>query len=339
MGVIEAIDQAILRDHPPEEPRSYIGGSSAGKACSRELWQSFRWAVQIEFGARMHRLFQRGHNEEASFVKYLRDAGITIVEFDGKGEQFAVKFAYGHGGGHLDGAMNNVPGHPGWHVAEFKTASSTSFVGTEKKGCKVDKPVHWAQMQIYMHLTGMPQASYLVVNKNNDALFYEHISYDAEAAERLIAKAEYIVTSDGPPEKISNEPSAKACKYCDFKELCHYDATPQTNCRTCAFSTSEVDGDGRWSCQKHKRDISTQEQRQACDDHRFIPDLLGNWAEKSGRVQDGNVPYKNLRTGAEFINGDGGYSSREISAVQDIKFIGSAETDALKEKMNARVIG
>jgi len=316
-----------------------MGGSSIGKACDRELWLSFRWAVQVTFRAQMLRLFQRGHNEEASFVKYLRDAGMTIVEFDENGKQFSVKFAWGHGGGHLDGAMDNVPGHPGWHVAEFKTANDSSFNSTKKKGCRDDKPVHWAQMQIYMHLTGMTQASYLVVNKNNDALFYEHVPCDADEAERLIAKAEYIVTSDGPPEKISSQPSAFVCKFCDFKELCHFDATPKTNCRTCAFSTPEVDGDGRWSCEKHQKDITTQEQRQACDDHRFIPELLHNWAEKNGRVQDGNVPYKNLRTGAEFINGDAGYSSREITAAQDIKFIGAAETDAIKAKMDARVIG
>ena len=45
-----------------------------------------------------------------------------------------------------------------WHVVEFKTHSAKSFRELAAKGVAEAKPQHWAQMQVYMHLTGITRA-------------------------------------------------------------------------------------------------------------------------------------------------------------------------------------
>ena len=338
-SVIEAIDAAIAEANPSSAGRVYLGASQLGEECERKLWYSFRWSSLIHFEPRMYRLFQRGHNEEHQINAYLRDAGVDVYEVDQEtGEQFGFKFADGHGGGHMDSALNNLPDLKEWHVGEYKTSGDKPFKTLVAKGVQAAKPVHYAQMQIYMHLSGMRFAAYIVVNKNDDDIYFERVEYEQGEAERLIAKAEYIVQADTPPGKLSEDPSFWKCRFCDYKELCHYDAVPLMNCRTCAHSTAETDGDGRWSCVKHKWDLNIKQQRTGCEDHRYIPPLLANWAELV-ELGDGNPRYKNLRSGNEFVNGDDGYSSAEIAAVQDVKFVGDAAADELKLKMGARVTG
>ena len=338
-ALVEAIDAAIAKANPPNAGRTYLGASQIGDECARKLWYSFHWTALIHFPARILRLFQRGHNEEHQINKYLRDAGIDVYEVDEEtGAQFGFKFAFGHGGGHMDAALNNLPDSKEWHVGEYKTSSTKYFKDMTEKGVEKSKPVHYAQMQLYMHLSGMNQAAYLMVNKDDDDIYFERVPYNKSEAERLIAKAEFIVESATPPTRMSEDSTFWKCRFCDYRELCHYDATPLMNCRTCAHSTAETDGDGRWSCAEHGWDLNTKQQRDGCEDHRYIPDLLGNWAELTD-PGEGNPRYKNLRSGNEFVNGNGGYASAEIAAVQDIKFIGDAAADKLKVKMNATVTG
>jgi len=44
-------------------------------------------------------------------------------------------------------------------------------------------------------------------------------------------------------------------------------------------------------------------------------------------------------TGHEFINGLGGYSSKEISRARDVKAIGDPGVDQFRENFNAEVTG
>ena len=66
---------------------------------------------------------------------------------------------------------------------------AASFAQLLKVGVREHKPQHFAQMQIYMHLTGITRAMYLAVNKDTDDLFVERIEVDRAYAERLIDKA------------------------------------------------------------------------------------------------------------------------------------------------------
>ena len=52
-----------------------------------------------------------------------------------------------------------------------------------------------------------------------------------------------------------------------------------------------------------------------------------------------SVKYKNTLNGKEFINGEPGYSSIEISLAQNVKIIGDGTVDQLKNTFDGRVAG
>src|SRR5574344_3153084 len=54
-------------------PRGYLGASSIGESCTRKLWYKFRFAKKEQIDdARLMRLFNRGHLEEARFIALLK---------------------------------------------------------------------------------------------------------------------------------------------------------------------------------------------------------------------------------------------------------------------------
>lgn len=62
--------------------REHLGASVLGKACSRELWYSFRWVKQTKHKANLYRLWNRGHLEEGRILQWLRGIGCKIDEYD-----------------------------------------------------------------------------------------------------------------------------------------------------------------------------------------------------------------------------------------------------------------
>ena len=337
MTTLEAIDAAIVEANPASLGRTYLGGSQLGEECERKLWYSFYWALGNSFEPRILRLFDRGHREEPALIGYLEAAGIEVKDLDPETkEQFAVSFARGHGGGHFDGIMRGLPEAPDeWHIAEFKTANDKSFRSTKSKGVEIDKPVHFAQMQIYMHLAEIKWAAYIVVNKNDDDLYFERVPYNETAALQLLAKADRIISSNRPLEGISKDPSFFKCKWCDYQPVCQLQKPPAVNCRTCAQVS--VEDDGKWRCAKWKKEVPEDFMRKGCDKHLFNPNLLEDWALPM-EGDDDFIKFVNKKTGAEFVNGLGGYSSAEISATEDVGIIGDPAVDALKEKMDGKLI-
>ena len=341
-STLEAIDEAIAKNNPPSLGRTYLGASQLGEECERKLYYGFRWANFIAFSARILRLFDRGHREEPALNTYLRQAGIQVFDEDEEtGEQFAVRFGWGHGGGHLDSVLRNLPELPDEAVlGEYKTSAKAQHKSLVKNGVEIDKPVHYAQMQLYMHLAKLDHAAYISVNKDNDEIHFELIDYNQNASEQLLKKADRIISSDVPPPRISSDPTFYKCKWCDYQSICHFEETPHANCRTCSFSTAEQDedGDGRWTCAYLDRDINSQEQRKGCEHHLFIPHLLENWAKPLDGDRE-HIDYENLKTGKHFINGVGGYSSKEISACTSVELLGDGNVDLLRKEFNGRIGG
>lgn len=336
---LELVDQTIEGSQASFTGRAHLGGSVVGDECSKKLWFVFRWAANAKHPARILRLFARGAREEFVFNDLLRDAGIQVWEVDeDTGKQWRVEAVGGHLGGSLDGVLRGLVEAPEEvHVSEQKTHNDKSFRNVSSRGVKESKPEHYAQMQVYMHLMGIDWALYQAVNKNDDALYFERVPRDEGFAKSLLKKAERIITSDVPPEGISSDPAFFKCKWCDMSEVCHSTTVPQATCRTCCFATPELDGDARWSCQKHSKDLNFEDQRVGCDDHLFIPALLINWAE--GIDADMNsVRYRNLKTGVEFVNGPGGYKSRELAAAESVELIGDEVIDSLKKEFDAEIV-
>ena len=171
--------------------RSHLGASLIGKDCERALWFDFRWTTRARHAGRLLRLFETGQREEARLVQNLRRIGATVLEVDPEtGRQFRVQAHGGHFGGSLDGVAINLPEAPKtWHVLEFKTHSAKSFNDLVAKRVRDSKPQHFAQMQIYLHLTGITRAMYLAVCKDTDDLYVERIAADPVFAQGLLDKA------------------------------------------------------------------------------------------------------------------------------------------------------
>lgn len=262
--------------------RPHLGASQIGKSCERALWYDFRWATPAQFPGRILRLFETGQLEEARLVKNLRRIGATVLEVDPEtGRQWRVEAHGGHFGGSLDGVSLGLPEAPKtWHVLEFKTHSAKSFRELVAKGVAEAKPQHWAQMQVYMHLTGLARAMYLAVCKDTDDLHVERVHADGDAAERLLAKAARVIHAARPPARISEDPTWFECRFCDHHAVCHGGRTATHTCRSCLHSTPV---EGGWHCARHDRMLSPAGERFPCLQHLFIPDLVPGEVIDAGR--------------------------------------------------------
>lgn len=337
----------LANNADPAPFRGHLGASSIGRECERQLWYAFRGIEHVKHHGRMLRLFERGHNEEPSLVKYLQMAGVTVHDTDADGEQFRYSDIGGHFAGSMDGAGKGFIEAPKtWHVLEFKTSSQKYFNPMVKHGVEKSKPEHFAQMQMYMSWSKMKRAFYLMVNKNDDTLYSERVKYDSSIAKGLTEKARRIITSQNPPAKISEDPSWYKCKFCDFPEACHRDKQPTVTCRTCLHSTPETDGeDGRWSCNFHDiKSLTKPVQTAGCYEHRYIPKLVTFAVAVNASADENYVEYE-LPNGRKFRNGrlvDGGFSSGMMNG-QDLAWLdipeGKRTTDDLVESLKTQYIG
>ena len=311
-NIVAAIDKA-RRDVPTEKRRGHLGASSIGGRCLRQVWYGFRWAYEENHLGRLRRLFDRGHEEEFRFNRYLRLAGFEIRDYAqrlgwhketnsytsmdwdiavpeykkghcidvsndaahislataaGQGpKQWSFKDHRGHFAGSSDGMIRG-PGLPeGWGGLEEKTHSDKSFKSLVKGGVLTSKPVHYVQMQIYMHYFGLTWTLYLAVNKNDDELYAEIVYYKKEVAMFHVDNAKKVVESRLPPMRITDDPSWFECKFCAFREQCHYGVHLEKNCRSCVYA--EAAADGEWYCGMHSSIIP----------HDFIPTGCISWED------------------------------------------------------------
>ncbi|MFM2058423.1 MAG: hypothetical protein RLY71_2808 [Pseudomonadota bacterium] len=290
--------------------RAHLGASLIGHPCARYLWLTFHWVGREAFDGRMLRLFQAGRDFEPRAVAELRAIGCEVHESDeATGQQFRVSAHGGHFGGSLDAAACGLPEAPrAWHVVEFKTHSAKSFKALMADGVEQAKPQHYAQMQVYMGLTGMDRALYLAENKDTSELYSERVPADPVVFAKLMQHAHLIIESPEPPQRIHDDPAWWQCKFCAFHGQCHGQVVPEVNCRTCAHSTPEPDGDARWSCARQAAGnaLSLAEQRAGCRGHRYIPLLLERLGEQVSAADelDGNATVHYRRAdGRGFSNG------------------------------------
>ncbi|CAK0774705.1 Oxidoreductase [uncultured Gammaproteobacteria bacterium] len=268
--------------------RVHLGASLIGKECLRALWYDFRWTTRADFSGRMLRLFETGQLEEARIVRNLRRTGATVLEVDpDTGRQWRVEAHGGHFGGSLDAvAVGLLEAPKTWHVLEFKTHSVKSFADLKRQGVQASKPRHYAQMQVYLHLTGITRAMYVAVCKDTDEIYVERLPADPALGEALLLKAGRIIDAARPPERLSSDPAWWQCRLCEHHGLCHEGAAAERTCRTCLHVTPV---EGGWHCARHERLLSVTDQRQGCGHHLYIPDLVPGEPVDAG---DDHVVYR-----------------------------------------------
>lgn len=236
-----------------EEPRRHLGASEIGKSCSRELWYKFRWARKEQYGegtnktaGQLLRLFQRGHREEPHIIEYLKGIGCT---FEATPEnQIRISDVGGHFGGSLDnvGWLPEKYGITEKVLFEFKTSNMAEFNKLKKAGMISHKPIHYSQMCVYGFKMELNYGVYICVDKNTDELYIELVVIDHDHGRQMIDKAAVIITSNQGPAKISLQPTNFGCKWCNFKQICHYGEPVDKNCRSCIHATA---GENKtWLC-------------------------------------------------------------------------------------------
>lgn len=316
--------------------RPHLGASEIGHECDRYLWLSFRWAKPADFDGRMLRLFETGNHQEPRLIADLRAIGVEVWDKDQDGQQWRYKAAGGHFAGSLDGVGLGLPEAPKTpHLLEFKTANAKSFAAMVKNGVKKSKPQHYVQMQVYMGWAGLTRAMYLMVNKDTDDIYTERVEFDQDEFDRSIQRAERIITAPEPAVTLADDATNFTCKFCRFKDQCYGTEAPAVSCRTCAHSTPEIDGDGRWSCAQAKPDMDVAAQRAGCGEHRHIPTLLGRFAELMDATSNNLLTYRNKITGTEFQQPI--FSSQDITNLADKSLLGDAGLTNLKQEFDCDI--
>lgn len=277
---VEAIYAAYEAD-AGDGRRDHLGASLIGKECERALWYDFRWATRVRYPGRILRLFETGQMEEARLVRNLRRGGATVLDVDPEtGRQWRVEAHGGHFAGSLDAvALGLLEAPRTWHLVEFKTHSAKSFAELKGHGARRSHPRHWAQMQVYLRLADLTRAIYIAVCKDTDEIHVERLPADREEGERLLAKAKRAIEAKRPPARISDDPAWWQCRICEHHDLCHAGGAAEISCRTCLHATPVKDG---WHCARWDRMLEPAEQRQACERHLYIPDLVPGDAVDAG---------------------------------------------------------
>ena len=281
--------------------RAHLGASEIGKDCGRSLWYNFRWVSWVKFSGRLLRLFETGQLAEERLGSALQAVGLEVHLVNSDGKQFSFQEFGGHFSGSMDGcALGAFAAPKTWHVLEFKTHNAKSFATLLSKGVESAKPEHYAQMQMYMHFTGMTRALYIAENKDTSEVYEERVRYDAALAIQLVAKAKRVVFSPTPPKKIADSASSFHCKWCPQSSVCHSGEMPRMNCRTCLHSTPREDG--TWFCEKWKKALDMHTQRTGCEEHLWIPDLIPmTQTDATAR----SVEYRDIN-GSKWVNLPGG---------------------------------
>lgn len=277
--------------------------SQLAEECSRKMFYDFRWVSPHEdIPGRTLRIFETGNLEEERWIENLRKIGCEVVDHQDDGRQIRVDLAGGHVGGYLDCEVLGLLEAPKtWHVGEIKSHNLKSFTALKKDGVRKAKPLHFGQIQTYMHARGRDRGIYLAVCKDNDELYAERLHLDTEYVLRLLAKAERIRDASEPPPRISDKPDFYKCNWCKHKPVCHEDAWPRANCRTCIFSSPE-DG-GAWSCSRFNKPLSLAEQAEGCAAHLWIPGLVPGTQTDCDEAAE-TVTYQ-LRNGETWVDGAG----------------------------------
>lgn len=304
----DAVFNAIKCERDAEPPREYLGASSIGRECAKEIWYSFRHGdPKDQFNGRMYRLFEHGDQEEDRIVRDLRRAGFKVIDKKPNGEQYGFEALDGMFRGHIDGVII-IDGEP--HLLECKTAGEKPFEQVQKEGVFKAKPEHYAQMQVYMHYvegkTKLRKALYFVVNKNNDDIYTEIVDYHEGDAEHYIEKAKSIIDTT---HDASASPGWK-CGFCSFRNMCasHKKSRDESipgvpvsriSCRNCVHAKLDQ---GTWSCKLTGNELDFTAQLEACKKHVFLPDFVSfaeaiEWDETRNGIR-----YKH-EDGHEFVQG------------------------------------
>ncbi|MFC6441016.1 hypothetical protein [Bowmanella sp. JS7-9] len=333
-----------------ESFRPHHGASQGGEPCLRKQWYSFRHVSKVVFDGRMLRLFARGHREEQFFVDDLRSIGLDVQNVDRAGNQFRLVCPDNkHIGGSCDGYFRagfdiDVIPRGTIGLCEFKTFNAKSFKKLVDAQSVADvKPLHYAQMQLYMGWSKLGWCIYLAVCKDNDELYCEIVRFNQSDFMYHENNMIRVVAANEPPERITENKSDFSCRYCDRSDVCWEEQfTLNISCRTCVYAMAA--NDGSWRCQHEAGDPIIgdlgHETTKGCDNHLIIPALLAKVATPIGSdVETNSITYE-TRQGNHFANARaGGFTSWELAKIISVNpsLLDAGSLVAIKAAFDAEI--
>lgn len=252
----DALNWAKQDDGPP---RLYLGGSVIGDECARKNWLRFRALAVDSFSARTRLTFNLGHKVEALLIDTLNSIpGVTLVDkIPHSKRQFGFSEFGGHFRGHMDGIIKapDLLPTPDWHLWECKSLNAQSFKKMMDNGVEATNPTYYGQLQVYLDTgvcqsRGISAALFTAMNKDTSDIYFEVVPKRGLAVAALKGRAKDIITRSTPPDRIANDPSWFACRWCPVSKVCWGELPPQKkDCRQCKGCKAELGfPDGRWSC-------------------------------------------------------------------------------------------
>jgi len=241
------IDKKLEAKNSGIPKRNYVGMSSIGKECQRELWYTFRLASRRLIGARGVREIQDGFTQEDKMAERLRLLpGIELHTVDpNTGKQISFSFLDGHFSGHADGVIKGILEAPEkWHIWEHKSVNEEKFnklkklrieLG-EKQALKEWDFVYWTQAQCYMAASDLDRHFLTVSTPGGRDYISVRTERSLTAIDGILEKAHGIIHGK-IPDRISNKREFYLCKFCSHFGVCHDGQTPLRNCGTCSRRT------------------------------------------------------------------------------------------------------
>jgi hypothetical protein len=334
--------------------------SEIGNECWRMLWYRFRNVLNegnLELTSIL--AIEDGYKQEDIMATRLRMIpGIKLDTVDPEtGEQIAFKFLGGHFAGHCDGKILGILESPKtqhiWEnkavkVEKFKKLKDLIANEGEKKALAAWDVEYYSQAIIYMYASKLTR-HYLTVETPGGRDYTScRTEADNKVAQSLLAKAESIIKADSPLSRLSNNRTFYKCGWCKMKNICFDDKVPDVNCRTCAFSSpnmNSTDGIASWKC--WKKGCSFTGQGQPCNSHLILNTLVPMQTidnDKSSdfplwikyKDEDGNIFY-NVSKDAKILKGSISLTSKEIYEKEYFELIFSGKKEKVKEKLEGEI--
>ena len=158
-------------------------------------------------------------------LAYLRLAGFRVETHDASGEPIAYTAADGQMQGHVDGVIAAGPAMPGcaWPALwENKAVNAESWTKFTRYGVQAERPVYYAQAQVYMAYLGLERCLFTAINRDTAEIHAEVIEFNAAAAQRISDSGVHVILSDGPDEfpRIARDETDFRCKFCAWRRRC-----------------------------------------------------------------------------------------------------------------------
>lgn len=207
-------------------PRNYLGMSSIGEPCARKLWYKLN-GRQEHFDCGTLWRFEDGHRTEDLVVARLKQLPFITIE----GEQ--TELGTGRFKGHVDGFITGLVQAPKTkHVFEVKCVNEKKFkelqdlIRDEKTALKRWDETYYGQAMLYCYYSGLTRHYLVCATAGGRDMCAVRTDANEAHALQLIDKAQKIIDSKQPPERVSGaRKDFFLCRWCKFNEECYAEGT------------------------------------------------------------------------------------------------------------------